>query len=69
MGRGRPGRRRRAGGRFLAGVRLVGGAEPGALTVQLHGAEGLLLGLQLCEHYRVVPEVGAQHPVLQHAPG
>ena len=40
-----------------------------ALTVQLHGAEGLVLELQLREHYGVVPEVGAQHPVLQHTQG
>ena len=77
MGRGHPGGRCRAGGWFLAGMRLVRGGrrptplqeEPGALTVQLHRAEGLLLGLQLREHYSVVPEVGAKHPVLKHAQG
>lgn len=76
-GEGAPGRQVQGQGWFLAGMRLVRGGrrptprqeEPGALTVQLHRAEGLLLGLQLREHYSVVPEVGAQHPVLQHTQG
>lgn len=44
-------------------------APAAALTVQLHGAEGLVLELQLREHYGIVPEVGGQHPVLQHTQG
>lgn len=39
------------------------------LTVQLHRAEGLVAQLQLREHHGVGSEVGAQHPVLQHAQG
>lgn len=44
-------------------------STPRTLTVQLHGAKGLVLQLQLREHDGVVSEVGAQHAVLQHAQG
>lgn len=43
------------------------GAVDSPLTIQLHGVEGLIPELQLREDDGVVSEVGAQHPVLQHA--
>lgn len=66
---GRRGARGAPRGNSAQGGGQTPGPGLGPLTVQLHRAEGLVLQLQLREHHGVGLEVGAQHPVLQHAQG